>query len=489
MKTFQSYPATNGILARAELSALAYAIESGNGELPPIISRLIESAPDSFGDLRLGKIANVVRSMREQHQAVHYESVGLKSDDAIFVLGTLTSAALPMELAELEAQTVLEAFEVRRTKSIFADGMAAIESSPGQAQSIIEVAIHTLTELRESNNGETLAVRLAQRAYDPEAELEKPLPRFSIKDISVSTCGNLMTISAQAKAGKTAAIGAMIASTFAHDEADCLGFRSSNPHGRALIHIDSEQSLFDAAALVRLISKRAGKAIPGWVKSYCLTGWTANDIRKAIPVLMELAAKECGGIHSLLLDGVADAMNDVNDTKESNSFVAELHGLAIKFECAIITVIHLNPTSEFKTRGHLGSQLERKSETNLKCDKDENEIIVLWADKNRSAPIPKKFAPRFAWSQEAQMHTSVESAAEAKDDIEFETLSNLFDAAFADRPAMSYTDLTDAVISAIKTTDKRKMSVDPRTAQRKIARADKLGIIKKTFAGLYESRT
>jgi hypothetical protein len=64
----------------------------------------------------------------------------------------------------------------------------------------------------------------------------------------------------------------------------------------------------------------------------------------------------------------------------------------------------------------------------------------------------------------------------------------LFKKAFTNRPSMTYTDLTAATVSAIKTTDKKHLSVDPRTAQRKIARADTLGVIKKTFAGLYEIR-
>jgi hypothetical protein len=34
----------------------------------------------------------------------------------------------------------------------------------------------------------------------------------------------------------------------------------------------------------------------------------------------------------------------------------------------IVGVIHFNPGGE-KTRGHLGSQLERKAETNLRLDK------------------------------------------------------------------------------------------------------------------------
>jgi CRISPR/Cas system-associated endonuclease/helicase Cas3 len=74
----------------------------------------------------------------------------------------------------------------------------------------------------------------------------------------------------------------------------------------------------------------------------------------------------------------------------------------------MLFIIHYNPGSE-KTRGHLGSHLERKSETNLRLEKDKTGVTKLWADKNRRAPISKETGPRFAWSDEAEMHVSVPS--------------------------------------------------------------------------------
>jgi hypothetical protein len=95
--------------------------------------------------------------------------------------------------------------------------------------------------------------------------------------------------------------------------------------------------------------------------------------------------------------------------------------------------------------------------------------------------LPKNTAPRFAWDNQAGMHLSIESTADAKADAEFQELTELFQNVFASRPAMSHAELTTAVTKAV--------SVVPRTAERKIARADTLGIIRKTFAGLYEIRT
>ena len=105
-----------------------------------------------------------------------------------------------------------------------------------------------------------------------------------------------------------------------------------------------------------------------------------------------------------------------------------------------------NPGSDFKTRGHLGSQLERKSETNLRLEKDDDEISVIWADKNRRAPIPKKSAPCFQWDDGAGMHVSVqnpsETKAEAKSDAKRAAMRQEAETVFADgKDSFRYTDL------------------------------------------------
>ncbi len=455
---------------------LAYAVEAGLNELPPTIAKLIEAAPESFDDLRRGQIGDAIKTMRARRDAVYSLSVAQKSGQFGLLISEL-GGALPRELAEIEAGIVWQAYEIRRAQSIFDEAGNSLRSSPGRARTICETALRSLSSLTARQ--QQLAERLDGTRYNPEAHLIKPAPVYSIGRTAVCTDGNLTTVSAQAKTGKTAVLGGMMASTFAGDSADCLGFASQNPDGGAVVHIDTEQSPYDHCELVRRIEKRAGQSLPDWLRSYCLTGWTANDIRQAIPVLIATGKKDCGSVHSVLLDGSADAVFDVNDPAESNGFVAELHALAIKFKCPLVCVIHLNPGSEFKTRGHLGSQLERKAETNLKAEKDGDEIITLWAEKNRHAPILKKNGPRFTWDNQSGMHVSIESAADANADLVHEELSGLFKSAMNGRLAMSFSDL--------KLTVMRAVTVKDRTAERKIALAVTLGILRKTHAGLYES--
>jgi hypothetical protein len=262
-----------------------------------------------------------------------------------------------------------------------------------------------------------LTARLDAQIYSPANKPQEPTPRFCLAGIGVCTPGNLTAISAQPKAGKTAAIGAMIASAFADESQDCLGWNSENASGLAIVHLDTEQCPFDHWQLITRALRRAGASpAPDWLRSFCVTGFLHSDIRESIRLSLDRAAQKFGGIHSFILDGAADAIADVNDPAESNEFVSELHALAIQYDCPIIGVIHLNPGSDFKTRGHLGSQLERKAETNLRLDQDKDGISAIWAERNRRQPIPKNSAPCFAWDDSRKMHVTVKNPAEAKAD-------------------------------------------------------------------------
>lgn len=326
-----------------------------------------------------------------------------------------------------------------------------LEKSPDLAGEHIRNASDELQSITAETENESsgLIERLAARMYSPQVKPDEPTPRFWVANTLICTPGNLTTISAQAKAGKSAAIGAMIASTFADAklDTDCLGFVSKNPDGFAVVHIDTEQCLFDHwEGIQRAIRRSKVKAAPAWLRSHCLTGFPAADVRAAIPILIKQAAKQCGGVHSVFIDGIADAVPDVNDPSETSSLITELHKLAIEFDCPILNIVHLNPGSDFKTRGHLGSQLERKSETNLKLKQDKAGVSVIFADKNRRAPIPEKSGPCFAWSNESGMHVSVqnpsETKAEAKSDAKSAAMRQEAETVFADgKDSFRHTDL------------------------------------------------
>ena len=339
-----------------------------------------------------------------------------------------------------------------------------------------------LKNTQQPAENDDLLARMAARLYKKDLNRKKPEARFKLNDVPTSTPGNLTTYSAASKAGKTAATGALVASTFALPGSDCLGFTSSNPNGYAVIVFDTEQSTYDHAELYeRNVCRAKVTDAPPWVLSYCLTGFNAFDIRCAIRCVMEDAKKKFGGIHSFILDGVADACEDVNNAAEANDLIAELHGLAIEFDCVLICIIHVNPGSKaHKTRGHLGSQLERKSECNFKLERT-NETTVIFAEKNRRAPIPKDKGACFAWSDQAGMHMSVERPENAADRKEHAELVALAEGIFKEGKPKKYGDLRTAIKEATRVLE--------RAAEKKISRMAELKIITKNEAGHYEKAT
>jgi hypothetical protein len=323
---------------------------------------------------------------------------------------------------------------------------------------------------KETEDERTLRL-LDERVFNPDLMLEPPTPVFMLAGVVISTPGNLTAITAQAKVGKSALVSALIASAITDPEKgrDCLTAQGLNRNGYALLYFDTEQSPYDFQQTVRRTHWRADVDIydkPDWLIPFGLAGLPIKIMREGLRLKLQQAKEAFGGVYAVILDGVADYVLDVNDPAECNEFVAQLHGWAIAYHCAILCVIHKNPGSE-KVRGHLGSQIERKAETNLNLEKD-GDVTVVWSAKNRGAPISKDTAPRFAWNDEAKMHLSVsaESAAAAADGNAGEFYSLLAGAVLAPGEVKRWEALVQEVQ---KNPGRRGVSVSRKTAEMTVA--------------------
>lgn len=294
---------------------------------------------------------------------------------------------------------------------------------------------------------------LEARRFDFTTIPSKPHPVFSLAEQVICTVGNISNIQAAAKGGKSAVLGSMIAAAIngRYQGADTLGFTAENSAGKALIHFDTEQSAYDHDQLVRRSIRRANRELaPGWLMSYCVTDLSIPDRLTALEAAIRKGEAEHGGVFAILLDGVADLCTDPNDSAESFALVGHLHALAIKHDCTIVTVLHENPGSEIgKTRGHLGSQLERKAETNLRLAKDANGITTMWTEKARHGDIPKARGICFEWSNEAAMHVSCGDAAEIKAGQQMELWREEATRCFSRRGSIGHNDLVEIIMEEI----------------------------------------
>jgi hypothetical protein len=456
-------------------------------ELPPCCARILKHAPESLYDLRLGHVAVAIRTLRDEGKPIApltvREQLGSHLDDACgaMFLESLAQQAVGIDIAEFESEFLWEGYRARRLKSVYGEAAAEMEGDPTRADTIIAGVRRTLDELQH-DGAEGPGKLLEQRKFNPHIEPPPIRAIYSLGGVCISTPANLTTITSAIKTGKSAVIGAMVAAAMHHSEdADLLGFSSSNPNGKALLWFDSEQAPDDFWHGVYRALKRAGlREPPPWLHAYCLTGLGHKRAWECVQEAAKMSADKHGGIHSELIDGFADLIADVNDAEQSNDFVASLHDMGINYDCPIVGVIHFNPNSE-KSRGHLGSQLERKAETNLALDKDKDETTVIYSTKNRRAGIPKKRGPRFAFNEEAGMHITVESRQSAKDAERSEALLLLAEDVFADRPAMRYSDIKSTVMTVTHCKE--------RQAEKKVAEMTALTVIKRSTLGLYVINT
>ena len=322
---------------------------------------------------------------------------------------------------------------------------------------------------------EKLVARVEATRFDPDHPPPDEPWAFQLAGVEIAHSGNLITIAAAIKSGKSSVIAAMIASMMGGEDRDYLGLTGSNPDAKAVLHYDTEQSRGDHYHMMMRTLRRADlDAPPAWFASYSLTSLDPLERRSAIYAMARKVAAD-GGLHSLFIDGVADLVYDVNDLAEACSLVAELHQLATDTGCVIITALHHNPGGE-KTRGHLGSQIERKSESVLVLRKD-GETISISCKPARRQEVSDDKAPRFTWSQDAGMHVSTQSKAASADERKFAELMELADEVFGDRSELRWTDIQDGIKSA--------RGGAKSTIEKRIADMKRLGVIRFAGGGLY----
>ncbi|MCF7788568.1 MAG: AAA family ATPase [Prosthecobacter sp.] len=326
----------------------------------------------------------------------------------------------------------------------------------------------------------------------------QPVPVFSLLSQQICTAGNLTVISAQAKGGKSAVVGAMIASIMAavepkaeedddlpddEPEHDLLGFTAAAHAGRAVVLFDTEQSPYDAWNLVHRSAQRAGvSAMPGTFRGYSLADVSTEKRRAYLAAEMQRAQEECGGIHSVFIDGVADLCKSPNDDIEAFALVEQLAQLAIAHACPIILVLHENPSGfeTGKTRGHLGSQLERKAESNLRIAKDgKSGASIIFSERCRHACISRDDALRFAWSVPDGMHMTVEAETkESRTETARQNEQPECQAVFAGHVGeISYGEMKQRIMI--------NAHVAERSAKRRIKQWLSIGLIKQVATGSY----
>ena len=329
-----------------------------------------------------------------------------------------------------------------------------------------------------------MMLRSCEIDYDNPPDASKSV--ITVNGVPLGTQDNLFCITGGEGTGKSNYIAAILAGTLGTERLDAeqtLGLEvTPNPKGLAVLHYDTEQS---EAQLHKNLGKTLRRAsltgVPDFYHSLYLASLSRKDRLKLIRESMDLFHHKHGGIHLVVIDGIADLIRSANDETESIAIVDELYRLAGIYNTCIICVLHFVPNG-IKLRGHIGSELQRKAAGILSIEKDENpEFSVVKALKVRDGSPLDVPMTLFGWDKALDMHVyRGEKSKEDKDKRKSNELHAVIRDAFRSATRLSYQQLCEILM--------RELDIKDRTAKKYIAYMKEQGILIQDSQGNYQQR-
>tara|TARA_R110001592_G_scaffold17589_3_gene73949 strand:+ start:1960 stop:2802 length:843 start_codon:yes stop_codon:yes gene_type:complete len=183
--------------------------------------------------------------------------------------------------------------------------------------------------------------------------------------IPIGTYGNFSFVQAPPKTMKTFFIS-LLASVYLGGSNKFGGTLKGHRDNKCLIHFDTEQGKFHAQRVFRRVVDMNIKNDLGCYHTFGLRTVGFKDRIAFIEYYLQEKIEK-GKVGLCIIDGVADLCSDVNSLEQSNFIAQKLMEWSQRFSCHILTVIHSNFGSD-KPTGHLGSILEKKTETQIQLE-------------------------------------------------------------------------------------------------------------------------
>lgn len=214
---------------------------------------------------------------------------------------------------------------------------------------------------------------LTKYLLDPTEDIKNPPSvlelRLGIESFTLGTAGNISLVQGKAKSRKSYFMSALAAAVI-KDSYDNNLLKSGIVKGN-VIYFDTEQGDFHAQKINQRILHLAG--IPREIgqqklKYYALRRADTNADRLSV---IEYILNRTEGAALVIIDGVVDIANGVNEEPEAIALVSRLMKISADKKIHIATVLHENKHDR-GAKGHLGSYLVQKSETVYGVSKSED---------------------------------------------------------------------------------------------------------------------
>ena len=135
-----------------------------------------------------------------------------------------------------------------------------------------------------------------------------------------------------------------------------------------VLYIDTEQSPSDVQRITHRVVKLVGSEENLFM--YGLRPLTPTDRISAIELLLDTHTADV-----LVVDGVRDLLMDINNAVECTEVMTKLMQWSANKNVHIATVLHQNK-GDGNSRGHIGTELNNKSQAILRVTKDETDANV-----------------------------------------------------------------------------------------------------------------
>ena len=202
---------------------------------------------------------------------------------------------------------------------------------------------------------------------------------FKVNGITTVSIGDLHLIQAQAKQGKSTLVTILVA------VCRCGQFgpvEYALDHPSKVIVFDTEQFEGDSHSQLMMMHELGEDDNGTEIMMFNLrklgfaerTAFVKQAILREKPTLV-------------IIDGIRDLIADINDSVGCPLLVQDLMQLASEVSCAIISVLHNNP-SDGKARGWIGTETTNKSGYSIEVEKS-GSVVTVKTPVFRGAPVPE----------------------------------------------------------------------------------------------------
>lgn len=278
---------------------------------------------------------------------------------------------------------------------------------------------------------------------DEATEIEMMEPIITIGEAEIMHRASLIVLSGKPKSRKSTLGGIVTAGAIRDKDMGNIAesmYVTPNGNRYAVIYVDNENPKRRFQKNVKSILKMAGyDNRPDYFYPVHYRSYSKTDRRKRLDALLRKVNKRHSGIYLIILDGITDFINDTNDLAECTEVVTWVNTLQDEYTAGVMVIVHTNKTSSSE-RGHIGSELQRKTDGLIRVIND-GKVSRIEPDFLREA-LPDE-VPVFSFRQDDATGYPVSMITDEMDESKY--LRELLYAIYGDDREYRWGDAIDAI--------------------------------------------